>query len=70
MEAISKGKVSRAKGVAGIKQLSGKGINGHMFELKLTGKFGANRLLGDYETVIVNGKEIKTVIFKEIIKKK
>lgn len=48
VNSTSKGFVG-AEGMNGIKRLSGNGIKGYMYEVKIKGKGGAYRLLGDYD---------------------
>ncbi len=36
-------------GANGIKQLKGNGIDGYMYEIKIKGKAGSWRLLGNYD---------------------
>ncbi|WP_260209360.1 RHS repeat domain-containing protein [Apibacter adventoris] len=56
----------RAKGVGGIKQLAGKGIEGRIYEIKLgRGQFGSYRILGNMGTH--NGKPV--IIFDKLINK-
>ena len=43
----SMGKQATKEGTMGIKKLSGKGIKGFMYEVKVMGKGGAYRLLGN-----------------------
>jgi len=69
-EALKKGMVTRAKDVSGIKQLAGNGINGYLFELKLTNKFGNYRLLGNIkEWTNAKGVTERIIVFEKFITK-
>ena len=68
--ALKKGFVTRGQGVSGIKGLMNKGIEGYLYELKVTGKFGNYRLLGNIENW-VNPKKVEEaiIIFRKIYMK-
>ena len=60
--AIDKGIVTRANGVSGVKKLSGNGIDGYLWEVKMVGRNGATRVLGNMD-------ESGRLVFEKVIKK-
>jgi len=55
------------RGEEGIKRLAGKGIDGYSYELKILGRFGKYRLLGNRESVTINGVTQETFVFRKLI---